>query len=324
LLLLADADISLLNNNGNSALFYAQKNKDPVVIALLNNVEEFKAAHRYQLESVSVNKSEIPATAEDLINMDDSVNIEDFLAETLQNKIIKVANSFYTLNTKDLKIHYLREKYNTNFTYYPCKRVIPPPAIGVGRNDVHLDKPLFSASYIAGVLTDFVLLKEVQAMVESGNQYFEIIMVGSEVEDIVGTASAQMLTSNANAFSANHCQPGKEAKIFKLKEINIVEAELKREKEEKRDTERLTAKLERTRQIFNSDVSTVEDIQRAFVLLTEDERNDSITADFHQATERAREREEFEGEGRRRRKRRTKKGIKRIRRKRTRQVQKLK
>ena len=329
LLLLADADITLLRNNGNNAMFYAQKNKDNDLIALLNNVEEFKAAHRYHLESVSVNKSEIPATAQDLINMDDDVNIEEFLAETPQNKIIKVANSFYTLNTKDLKIHYLRQKYNTNFTYYPCKRVIPPPAIGVGRNDVHLNKPLFSASYIVGVLSDFVLLKEVQAIVKSGNQYFEIIMHGPEVEDIVATASAQMLSNNANAFSANHCQPGKEAKIFKIKQMNIVESaaavELKGEKEEKRDTERLKSKLERTRQIFNSDVSTVEDIQRAFDLLTEDERSVSITTDFHEATERAREREEFEGEGgRRRKKRRTKKGIKRIRRKRTRQVQKLK
>lgn len=122
-------------------------------------------------------------------------------------------------------------------------------------------------------------------------------------------------------FSANHCQPGKEAKIFKLKEINIVENQLEL-KEEKGDTERLKAKLERTRQIFNSDVSTVEDIQRAFELLTEDERNDSITTDFHEATERAREREEFEEKGGRIRKRRTKR--KRIRRKRTRQVQKLK
>jgi ankyrin repeat protein len=253
LLLLADADITLLNNNGNSAMNYAQKNNHSDLIALLNNVEGFKAAHRYHLESVSINKSEIPATAQDLINMDDAVNIQDFLAETLQNKVIKVAGSFYTLNTKDLKIHYLRQKYNTNFTYYPCKRVIPPPAIGVGRNDVHLDKPLFSASYIAGILSDFVLLNEVIAMTQSENQYFEIIMVGSEVEDIPATASAQMLTSNANAFSANHCQPGKEAKIFKLKEINIVESaavepsavELKAEGEGKR-RKRRTQKKRRT------------------------------------------------------------------------------
>jgi hypothetical protein len=77
------------------------------------------------------------------------------------------------------------------------------------------------------ILSDFVLLDAVQEMTESRNQYFEIIMHGSEVEDIPATASAQMLTSNANAFSANHCQPGKAAKIFKIKLINIVEAELK-------------------------------------------------------------------------------------------------
>ena len=69
------------------------------------------------------------------------------------------------------------------------------------------------------ILSDFVLLDAVQEMTESRNQYFEIIMHGSEVEDIPATASAQMRTSNANAFSANHCQPGKAAKIFKIKLI---------------------------------------------------------------------------------------------------------
>ena len=335
LLLHARADVNIENNDGNNALFYAKASNSYAVMRTITNIESI-LAETYEFETVSVNKSQIPATAQDLINMDD-VNIEIFLAETPQNKIIKVADSFYTLNTKDLKIHYLRQKHINNFMYYPCKRVIPPPAIGVGEKDVHMDKPLFSASYIAGVLTDFVLLEEVQAIVESGNQYFEIIMHGPEVEDIVATASAQMLTRNANAFSANHCQPDKAAKIFKLKQINIVEEE---EKGDKPITERLRAKLERTRHIFNSDVSTLEDIRRAFALLTEDERSVSITADFNEATERAREREEFdmqekgegEGEGKRegkRRKIRTKRRTQRKkrrtqRRKRTRQVQKLK
>jgi hypothetical protein len=319
LLLKAGADINLENNDGHNPIYYLEANGNRGLINLHSQIQ------KTPLESVSVNKSKIPATAQDLINMDDDVNIEDFLAETSENKVIKVSNSFYTLNTKDLRIHYLRQKHINNYLFYPCKRVIPPPAIGVGIDDVYLDKHLFSASYIVGVLSDFVLLKEVKAMVESGNQYFEIIMDGSGVENIVGTASAQMLTSHANASSANHCQPGKEAKIFKLKEINIVEAGeeiLLEEKEEKIDTERLKAKLARIRQIFNSDVSTLEDIRRAFEQLTEDERNESITEHFHQATERAREREEFEEKGGRRRKRRTQR--KRIRRKRTRQNKKLK
>ena len=221
LLLDEGIDISIEDNKGHNAMYYAERNGDPFVIQLLATVEDI-IANRFTLEIVPVNKSRIPATAEDIINMED-VNIEDFLAETTQNKIIKHNNLFYTLNTKEIRKHYLREKHNVNFRYYPCKRVIPPPAIGVSKNDVHVDKPLFSASYIVGVLSDFVLLDEVQAMVESRNQYFEIITSGSEVEDIPATASAQMLTSHANAFSANHCQPGKEAKIIKLKMINIVE-----------------------------------------------------------------------------------------------------
>ena len=84
-----------------------------------------------------------------------------------------------------------------------------------------MNKPLFSASYLVGVLSDFVLLSEVNAMFESENKYFEII--SGEFEDIPATATAQMFTANPNAVSANHCQEGKEAKIIKLKMINIVD-----------------------------------------------------------------------------------------------------
>ena len=82
------------------------------------------------------------------------------------------------------------------------------------------------------ILSDFVLLDAVQEMTESRNQYFEIIMHGSEVEDIPATASAQMRTSNANAFSANHCQPGKAAKIFKIK---LIRGRIKTKKNKKKN-----------------------------------------------------------------------------------------
>jgi hypothetical protein len=93
----------------------------------------------------------------------------------------------------------------------------------IEKENVQIDKPIFSASYIVGVLSDFVLLKEVKAMVRSEHQYFEIITDGPEVEHIPANASAQMLTIDRNAVSANHCQEGKEGKILKLKMINIVE-----------------------------------------------------------------------------------------------------
>jgi hypothetical protein len=87
-----------------------------------------------------------------------------------------------------------------------------------------MDKPLFSASYLVGVLSDFVLLSEVMAMLESENKYFEII-ISSEVQNVPATASAQMFTSNRNAVSANHCQEGKAAKILKLKMLDVLEVE---------------------------------------------------------------------------------------------------
>ena len=219
LLLDEGVDISVENNEGHNAMYYAERNGDAFVIQLLTNIEDARA-NRFTLEIVPVNKSRIPETAEDVINMED-VNITDFLAETPQNKIIKVGNSFYTLNTKEIRKHYLRQKHNNNYIYYPCRQTWPSRLV-INKEDVYFDKPLFSASYIAGVLSDFVLLDEVQAMVESGNQYFEIFT--NEFEDIIATASGHMFSVvTANAASANHCQPGKEAKILKMRMINIVE-----------------------------------------------------------------------------------------------------
>ena len=219
LLLDEGVDISIKDNEGHDAMYYAERNGDPFVIQILTDIEDVRA-NRFALEIVPLNKSRIPATAEDVINMED-VNIEDFLAETPQNKIIKVGNSFYTLNTKEIRKHYLREKHNNNYIYYPCRQTWPSRLV-INKEDVYFDKPLFSASYLAGVLSDFVLLDEVQAMVESGNQYFEIFT--NEFEDIIATASGHMFSvRTANAASANHCQPGKESKILRLKMLNIVE-----------------------------------------------------------------------------------------------------
>jgi ankyrin repeat protein len=219
LLLDEGVDISIKDNEGHDAMYYAERRGDPFVIQLLTNIEDARA-NRFALEIVPVNKSRIPATAEDVINAED-VNIEDFLAETPHNKIIKVGNSFYTLNTKDIRKHYLRQKHNDNYIYYPCRQTWPSRLV-INKEDVYFDKPLFSVSYIVGVLSDFVLLDEVQAMIESGNQYFEIFL--NEYEDIIATASGHMFSARtANAASANHCQPGKESKIFKMRMINIVE-----------------------------------------------------------------------------------------------------
>jgi hypothetical protein len=201
------------------------------------------------LDVVTIKQSKIPKTAEDFVNMED-VNIADFLAENNKNKIIKVHNSFYALNGEDVKDHFLSKAEKNNYVYYPCKRALPPPALGVNKDDVHMDKPLFSASYLVGILSDFILLSEVMAMLESEHKYFEI-MANSEVQHIPATASAQMFTSNMNAVSANHCQEGKAAKILKLKMLDIVEeASLESESKEK-GTNEVVAEAKGTRRRNN-------------------------------------------------------------------------
>jgi hypothetical protein len=218
MLLIIGADITVENVLGYNALYYAEERNNEIVIQLLTDILDANEPN-FTLDIIPVNRKKIPKTAEDFINMED-VNIDDFLAEDSKNKIIKVHNSFYAINGNDITEHFLKQSQKNNYIYYPCKKAWAR-ALFIGKKDIYMDKPLFSASYLCGVLSDFVLLNEVKAMLKSENQYFEIIP--SEFEDIPATASAQMLTANANAVGANHCQEGKAAKILKLKMINIVD-----------------------------------------------------------------------------------------------------
>lgn len=250
--------IGIMDYQDHTALFYAQENGDTEVIALLTQFvsdsssptpsptpissytpsstpisSSSSSSSKGVVSSVTtlgvakMKKSKLPKTAEDFINLED-VKIKDFLAENEKNKIIKLHNTLYALNGEDVKSHYLSKKEMKHHVYYPCKRALPPPALGVTKNDVDIERPLFSASYLVGVLSDFVLLSEVNAMLASDHKYFEIDT--SDFEDIPASASAQMFTSRANAVSANHCQEGKASKIIKLKMLKLVKTKTRKNK----------------------------------------------------------------------------------------------
>lgn len=246
--------IGIMDYQDHTALFYAQENGDAEVIALLmqfvsdsssptpsytpsytpsSSSGSSSSSSKGVVSSVTtlgvakMKKSKLPKTAEDFINLED-VKIKDFLAENEKNKIIKLHNTLYALNGEDVKSHYLSKKEMKHHVYYPCKRALPPPALGVTKNDVDIERPLFSASYLVGVLSDFVLLSEVNAMLASDHKYFEIDT--SDFEDIPASASAQMFTSRANAVSANHCQEGKASKIIKLKMLKLVKTKTRKNK----------------------------------------------------------------------------------------------
>jgi len=221
MLLIVGADITIENTIGQNVLYYAEEQNNAELIKLLTDIQDANDPP-IMLDTVTVNRNQIPQEANDFVNMED-VNIQQFLQEDPQNKVIKVGENFYATNGNDIQTNYLKQKEKNNYIYYPCKKVLPG-VLAIYKENVYMDKPIFSASYIVGVLSDFVLLKEVKAMVRSEHQYFEIITDGPEVEHIPANASAQMLTSNRNAVGANHCQEGKEGKILKLKMINIVES----------------------------------------------------------------------------------------------------
>ena len=218
MILILGPDITVENKGGHNALSYAEEKNDEIVIQLLADILDSMETP-VTLDIIPVNRNKIPETAEDFINMED-VKIDDFLAEDPKNKIIKVHNSFYAINGNDITEHFLKQNKKNDYIYYPCKQTWPN-RLFIGKDDVYIDKPIFSASYLSGVLSDFVLLNEVKSMIKSENQYFEIIP--SEFEHIPATASAQMLTAHANAVGANHCQEGKSSKILKLKMINLVD-----------------------------------------------------------------------------------------------------
>jgi len=217
MLLTLGTDITEENTEGLNALAYAEDQDDKVVVKLLTDIMDSNAPP-FTLDNILLNKNKIPTIAEDFINME-HVNIKEFLKEDPKNKVIKVSNNFYATNGNDIKNHYLKQSAKKDYIYYPCKKVMSH-ALFIEKNNVHMDKAIFSASYLVGVLSDFVLLKEVVAMINSKSQYFEIFP--SEFEVIPSTASAQMLTQTRNAVGANHCQEGKAAKIIKLKKINII------------------------------------------------------------------------------------------------------
>ena len=49
-----------------------------------------------------------------------------------------------------------------------------------------------------------------------------VIDLSKSLKSLVSTTSYQMLTPQANAVGANHCQSGKEANIYEIKQIEIV------------------------------------------------------------------------------------------------------
>ena len=215
-------NLSITDNNGFTALDYANQYCGERITSLFPN-EDIKSESQGEgdddFEHVSVSKSEIPEEVWNSVAYGDE-NVEEFLAEDIKNKIFKFNTAYYAVGGEGIKQHYLSGTNKIKNTFYPCFSV----GTSIRPRDENVDKtkPLFLLSNI-GPLTDFVFMKEFIKALKSDEQYFEIITTNAV--DIPSSTSAQMLGPNPDAVSANHCQGGKAAKIFRIAIIDIVERE---------------------------------------------------------------------------------------------------
>ena len=235
-------NLSIISNDGLTALDYANQYCGERIVDLFP-VEDIESESEDEddFEHVSVSKSDIPEEVWNTVAYGDE-NVEEFLAEDVKNKIFKFNTTYFAVGGEGVKQHYLSGSNKIKNTFYPCFSV----GTSLRPRDENVDKtkPLFLLSNI-GPITDFVLMKDIIKALKSDEQYFEILT--TDAEDIPTSTSAQMLGPNPDAVSANHCQGGKAAKIFKIAIIDIVEGEDKAKGVKKSRKARKARKVRKTR-----------------------------------------------------------------------------
>ena len=183
---------------------------------------ESEDASVFTFPHTTVNRNNMPAEARDVINIADE-NINEFIAADPRNKIFKFMDAYHAINADDFESYFLQgEKKNEN-TFYACKRVIG--GLGVGEQDVNVNKPLFSLRNMG--FTDYVLMDEFESALQSPNQYFEIMREGATIApslssyySIHGPPAGS--NESFNLSSRFHCQEGIQSNIYKLAILDIV------------------------------------------------------------------------------------------------------
>ena len=213
-------NLNIVSNGGLTALDFANEYCGERITSLFH-IEDIKSESESadEFEHVSISKSDIPEEVWNTVAFGDE-NVEEFLAEDVKNKIFKFNTTYFAVGGEGVKQHYLSSSNKIKNTFYPCFNV--DTSLRPRDENVDKTKPLFLLSNI-GPITDFVLMKDIIKALKSDEQYFEILT--TDAEDIPTSTSAQMLGPNPDAVSANHCQGGKAAKIFKIAIIDIVEGE---------------------------------------------------------------------------------------------------
>jgi len=197
----------------------------------------------------NVMKAEIGIENEKLYGTNDVYDvIEDkyiSLSECLKNinNIVFIQNKFYGVVNRSSIVNIFTDFDEIR---YACKSV--SKSLYMGDNIVR-ETPLFPLTKIG--LYGYALLGEIKALLDSGNNIFRLS--NHENEKIPAVASLQMLSEDANAVSALHCQEGSDAVLYKITIIpnnNIIDKQSYNNKKQKSYKSRKTLKLQSQKRIL--------------------------------------------------------------------------
>lgn len=223
LLLDSGANARIVNNNGKTA---ADTASSPEKKQLIENASIIAFPH------TTINRNNMPTEARDIINATDE-NISQFIAENPRNKIFKFMNAYHAINADDFESYFLQGDKKNDNTFYSCKRAMS--GLGVGEQDVYLNKPLFSLRNLG--FTDYVSMDEIESALQSPNQYFEIIREGALIAPSISSYYSINGRSNANfnLSSRLHCQEGIQSYIYKLAILDTISTGGKKNKTKKQN-----------------------------------------------------------------------------------------
>ena len=135
------------------------------------------------------------------------VEVGKFINEDKSNLVFKLGEAFYGINKEQIRPIY----ENNDEIVYCCKEI--GTSIVPRRENVDMDNPYFNMNKI-GIISGIVKRDYIiKILDDTTNQLYELIKTEQEC---VASTTGQMLGTNPNAVSADHCQEKSDKVIYEI------------------------------------------------------------------------------------------------------------